>query len=88
MVALTGIEPDHRQFSTVQLDLSSCVFSPVGTRLGHPTLRWRADAASTQADRPVSCANSFWFWRAAQLAFKLCDLNAGAADLLTKVLAQ
>src|SRR5579862_2995773 len=30
MVALTGIEPDRGQFSSVQLGLSSCVFSPVG----------------------------------------------------------
>src|ERR1035437_8130017 len=30
MVALTGIEPDGCRFSSVQLGLSSCVFSPVG----------------------------------------------------------
>ena len=31
LVALTGIEPDHCQFSPVQFKLSSCVFGPVGT---------------------------------------------------------
>jgi len=30
MVALTGIEPDGCQFSSVQLGLSGCVFSSVG----------------------------------------------------------
>jgi hypothetical protein len=30
LVALTGIERANRQFSSVQLGLSSCVFGPVG----------------------------------------------------------
>ena len=30
MVALTGIEPDGRRFSSVELGLSSCVFSTAG----------------------------------------------------------
>ena len=32
LVALTGIEPDGCQFSSVHLGLSGCVFSPVGIR--------------------------------------------------------
>src|SRR5450759_4276947 len=42
MVALTGVEPDNRQFSSVQFSLSSCRFSkfssPVGSGRRHGPL--------------------------------------------------
>src|ERR1017187_2873039 len=50
MVALTGVEPDGCQFSSVQLGLSSCVFSTVGVP-GSPGMPPRAADVTAQSQR-------------------------------------
>ena len=49
MVALTGIECVFRQFSSVQLGLSSCVFSPVHIRRSTKNPFWRSDVVTRES---------------------------------------
>jgi hypothetical protein len=52
MVALTGIEPDGSRFGSVQVGLSSCVFSRVGIRRWSETVPRTADVtAQSQRSR-------------------------------------
>jgi|ERR1035441_3904200 hypothetical protein len=62
MVALTGIEPDGCRFSSVQLGLSSCVFSPVGIPRWSETPPRTADVTA-QSQRGRGALRSGDGWR-------------------------